>query len=157
MITEAELISVAETLRRKPFIWDNTFANDGPKQCKFLKLKPPQGRYPGPYAAAAGWAFNPMNQAKLSRLVVHAAMKSISGGVTPEAAYDESLEINLGGPLRDILVRWNKTLLETGLDGMDAETKSRFRDELPAKDPCAAEIIEWLSGATLVGPECLTD
>ncbi len=68
-ISAEELKAVAGVLQRKPMIWDNYFANDGPKQCRFLKLKPLEGRSQDTLKSSSGWAFNLMNQPSLSEAV----------------------------------------------------------------------------------------
>ena len=62
-ITREHLEETERLLRRKPFLWDNLFANDGPRNCKFLKFRVPYSRTKDELSRTRGWAWNPMNQA----------------------------------------------------------------------------------------------
>ncbi len=155
-ITVTELDDVSTILRRKPFVWDNYFANDGPKQCKFLKLRPLEGRTPEAFQRSAGWAFNLMNQPCCSELVFAAAVECLNGG---ERSLDSFYRViaRIAGPRFEFLLKHDGTLLmETGLDAIQPEKK---RDLLTVLDNSrfSQELLDWLEGRYMVGQECLTD
>lgn len=146
------LARVEKTLQRKPFIWDNLYANDGPKNCKFLKLKPFSGR-----DVSGLWGINPMNQPHLTQLMLLAAKKATA--MPAEAAYDAALREMLSPALCALVTQHADAFLNHGLDAMsDAEKQSLIAQlRSCASEPVAQDIIDWLDGKYLVGAECLTD
>ncbi len=144
-ITAVELKVVTETLRRAPLIWDNFFANDGPKQSQFLKLKPFEGRSNEAFAAARGWVLNPMNQPYLSQLVLAAANRVFRLKEDPIKA----LQLP---PLLDAAVLME--ISQKGLDHLGESTRAQLRQ---VEGPVGDDLRDWLDGKYRVGPECLTD
>lgn len=155
-ISAEHLQAVGERLGRPPFIWDNIFANDGPRQCKFLKLKALEGRTEKSFAASAGWCLNPMNQAALSRMVVASAFKVLTVGASDAHAVFSSVIEEKGGA--EFLSWWNEfqnPFINLGLDKIDATI---LASQLPhLSNPYIREIENFLHGHYAVGPECLTD
>ncbi|RZA09336.1 MAG: hyaluronidase [Proteobacteria bacterium] len=158
-IGAAHLSEVAAQLRRPPSLCDNFFANDGPKNCKFLKLKLLSGRGADSFAASSAWYFNPMNQAELSKPLLLAAAKTLREGAGPEAAYEEALRDLCSPVLAKILIEERGVFLDQGLDKISAEDQARLRAQLRPllAEPMAAELLSFLDGAYTVGSECLTD
>lgn len=158
-IPAGHLQNVSEILRRKPFLWDNLFANDGPKQCKFLKVKAMAGRSAGAFQQSQGWAFNPMNQIGLSEIVTLAAKKVFDQAfANPEAALLAVID-QMCEPVTAQILKENKDLFLTeGLDRIADTQKALLLQKLePLTDNTALEIKAWLQGQFTVGNECLTD
>ncbi|MGZ3705618.1 MAG: beta-N-acetylglucosaminidase domain-containing protein, partial [Bdellovibrionota bacterium] len=158
-IPPAHLEETARLLGRKPFLWDNLFANDGPRNCKFLKIRTPAGRTRAALEQTNGWAWNPMNQAALSRLVLLSCRHSMLDRAAPEFALAQAIQESCGVRVQEFLRKHRKILLETGLDKIDLEQKLSWCAELAqeTQDPVAREIAQWLDGGYDVGAECLTD
>ena len=157
VIQGEDLYPVAEILKRKPVIWDNFFANDGPKQCKFLKLKPLTGRTQQSLDAAAGWAFNLMNQAHLSALVYLASIQVLQSNVDPNEALNSALTHFSNEEFKSLVLANKQDFLETGLDQIAGNLKSSLSQYQRNRYPMASEIFDWLDGKYNVGSECLTD
>lgn len=153
------LIETTELLGRRPFLWDNLFANDGPRNCKFLKIRPPKGRTAAALQASNGWAWNPMNQAALSQLVMLASRQAVLDRTAPEFALAQAIQSMCTPGLAAFLMEHKQEMLELGLDKLDPAVKEGWRKELRAwhSEPVAKEIDQWLAGEFIVGAECLTD
>lgn len=156
-IPDDHLVEVAKLLRRKPFICDNLFANDGPKNCKFIKLKNPTIITKNSLNHVSHWAFNPMNQPELSKVVLLAA----SHALQIEKPGQNHLEVGVKSCSKDFAA-WLRghrdDLLVKGLDGIaDTDKKQMIENLNGFQDPAAAELIAWLKGEYTVGNECLTD
>ncbi len=158
-ISPEHLVETQTLLGRKPFLWDNLFANDGPRNCKFLKIRSPRGRNRAALDHAAGWAWNPMNQAALSRLVLLASRLAMLDRAAPEFALEQALQQTCPPELARFVSLNKKALLEEGLDKIEPSVKEIWRSELDAfgQYPVAQEIAAWLDEKYLVGSECLTD
>lgn len=141
---------VGALLKRKPLIWDNYPVNDGPKMCKRLHLAPFSARTELP-VGAAGVMINPMNQGWLSLLPI----SSMDGALHGQGqAYWKSL---FPSQLQALLAR-DVTRFGTGLDNIPmAAVESLLVDYGKHRHPAAGEVISWLRGETIVGPECLTN
>jgi hyaluronoglucosaminidase len=157
VIDEQHLQEVALVLKRKPFIWENLFANDGPRNCKFLKLKPFSGRNQQTFNGSEAFGFNLMNQPQLSK-IVFLASKFVLAGQDEELAFEQAMS-ELCSPDLVKFIKTNKDLLTTsGLDNIEAETRANLIKLLEKNhDPAAVEIKKWLLGEYDVGSECLTD
>jgi len=157
-ISESHLGEVAKLLKRKPFICDNFYANDGPKNCKFLKLKLPEGRSKAAFAAASIWSFNPMNQPFLSQLVLVSMQLVAVGGMNPKDAWDFAVTKSCSKPLASFVLTQQQRFASDGLDAITEEEKITLLQELNVHDePIANDISDWLRGKYTVGNECLTD
>jgi hypothetical protein len=157
-IPRRHLEGVKVLLKRDPFMWENLFANDGPKNCKFLKLRPFEGREDKLDDVTEAWGFNMMNQPELSKITFLASLKVLRDQLAPEAAFAESLK-ELCSPEFSRFVRAHGSdFLEKGLDVLTAEQKEQHLKELSRfRDAGAREIEAWLRGEYIVGSECLTD
>lgn len=157
-IPEDHLIEVTRILKRKPFICDNIFANDGPKNCKYIKLRSPGARNQGALAQSSYWSFNPMNQPELSKIVVMAAKMALES----KAANQDWLLAVREKFCSPAFAKWleqnRELVLREGLDKIsDADKGSMIETLKPFTDPSAAELVDWLEGKYIVGNECLTD
>lgn len=156
-IASNHLTEVSKILRRKPFICDNRFANDGPKNCKFIKLKNPTGLSPHSLEYCSHWAFNPMNQPELSKIVLLAASLALQSKESGKN-FLEIAEHKGSKNFADWLQTNRDSLLNNGLDGIsDAKKKAMLESLNGFQDSAAQELIDWLSGKYIVGNECLTD
>jgi hypothetical protein len=151
------LKEVERRLKRKPFIWDNYFANDGPKQCKFLKLKPLTGRSRDALEASAGWMFNPMNQPALSELVCAHAIDVLTRGADPASSFSSTMRSMGGEAFSRLIIQYGDDLRAKGLDALDEATREAIRSSIAIDDHYARDVFEWLDGRYNVGAECLTD
>lgn len=152
-ISAEHLHGVSEILKRKPFLCDNFFANDGPKQCKFLKLKPSAGRSPAAFQESSGWAFNPMNQSALSQIVVLGAKFEFTGKTD---SLQNALRELCSKPLANYIL--DEVGLKQNLDELTETQKMEMTKNLKEfQEDAAIEICDWLAGKYTVGSECLTD
>lgn len=157
-ISSEHLSEVTNLMGRKPFIWENIYANDGPRNCKFLKLKYFNGRDTSIHSMTSGIAFNLMNQPHLSQLVYLAAVLVITKQYSPQEAFEMSCHELCSEALSEFIVKHRTLFLEKGLDQIKDEAKNDLVLELKSIDsPMALEMSDWLQGSYLVGPECLTD
>ncbi len=156
-ITPSHIDEVTLLLKRPPFLCDNVFANDGPKNCKFLKLKYPAGRSAESFKKANGWAINPMNQSEVSKIVL-SAMQAAAQGAAPEIAFQTSVRKICSDRLSQLVLQNRELFLKEGLDKIsDAAKNGLLADLDQLNEPVAREIKSWLLGKYTVGTECLTD
>ena len=157
VIDREHLLGVTSLLKRKPFIWENLFANDGPKNCKFLKLKPFSGRSAEAFGETEAFGFNMMNQPELSKITYLASMYVLEGEEA-DVSFDKAVRELCSAEFSAFVLEHRLEFLEKGLDVLTAETKQDYIQQLSMmKDPGALEIKEWLQGKYVVGSECLTD
>lgn len=157
VIDREHLVGVTTLLKRKPFIWENLFANDGPKNCKFLKLKPFSGRSAEAFAETEAFGFNMMNQPELSKMT-YLASKYVLEGEEAEISFEKAVRELSSAEFATFVLEHRLEFLEKGLDVLPEETKQNYIQQLSVmKDPGALEIKEWLQGKYVVGSECLTD
>jgi hyaluronoglucosaminidase len=157
-ISRTHLEEVSSILGRKPFIWENIFANDGPRNCKFLKLKYFTGRDDSLSSGTSGVAFNLMNQPYLSQLVYLSSLFVMNENLAPADAFGKSCYVLYTAELAQFMLKNRTLFLEGGLDKITEDEKKILIQELAShQDPAALEIIDWLNGQYIVGPECLTD
>ena len=157
-IPREHLQGVEKLLKRKPFMWENLFANDGPRNCKFLKLRPFSGREEKLDDLTEAWGLNMMNQAELSQITFLASIKVLKDHKTADEAFEDALR-EICTPAFANFLRTNRlAFLEKGLDVLTTDEKALALRELAAfPDPAAREIEDWLKGVYVVGSECLTD
>lgn len=155
-ITADHLDEVTALLKREPFIWENFFANDGPKNCKFLKLKPYSGRTQESFNKAEGFGFNLMNQGELSK-ILFLASRFVAAGEDSEAAFEHALRELVSNELREFILLHKELFLDKGLDQISDEQKKFLIESLDSSEEMAIEIKDWLLGKYNVGSECLTD
>lgn len=157
-ITDEHLIEVTQVLKRKPMIFDNFFANDGPKNCKFLKFKPLIGRSTKFIENINGLVFNPMNQSYLSKIVVGSAMLSLTNSLDPQENFKTAVQTSCSKKTSEVILQYQNLFLTQGLDNMTESIKMEIIKQLEiANDDAAVEMLDWLSGKYTVGAECLTD
>ncbi len=157
-ITTNHLKEVSKILKRAPFLWDNIFANDGPRQCHHLKIMPLEGRSKDAVEFSAGWAVNPMNQANLSKLVMGAFDSSVMGIDPLTALRDSICKQCADDQLVKMIMENYVQFKELGLKSMGQEEIESLIKQLSNKtDPVSLEISSWLKGEFVVGSECLTD
>lgn len=158
---EDHLNAVAETLRRKPFLWDNYPVNDGAKTSNFLHLGAFRSRPASLRKLLAGHAVNPMNQAWLSRIPIRTLAESYRLGpdYDPEHAFTAACESLCGAALGPQILRDLPLFQDRGLAGLDAPEREALirRYARFADNPYAAELVAWLEGAYAFDPACLTD
>lgn len=155
-ISAEHLDEVSRILKREPFIWENFFANDGPKNCKFLKLKPYSGRTKESFNKAEGFGFNLMNQAELSK-ILFLASKYVSQGENCDEAFTRSVKELVSSELAEFIILHKDVFCSKGLDQMTDSEKEFFIQSLNSNEKMAIEIKDWLLGKYTVGSECLTD
>lgn len=154
-ISPEHLDQVKNTLKRKPFIWDNLYANDGPKNCKFLKLFAPEKRSASALSHAAGWALNPMNQAALSQVSTLSYIYHHQGEVQ---AFDKAVNELCPEPLTTLLLSNAQDFNSLGLDQLEAKKKKELLEAIgELNHPVAEDLRSWLKGESIVDNECLTD
>ncbi|MCB9671706.1 MAG: beta-N-acetylglucosaminidase domain-containing protein [Alphaproteobacteria bacterium] len=147
------LAAVRERLGRPLAIWDNYPVNDGPRMCKRLHLRDPGGRGPALADVVSTWCVNPMNQAATSRLPLAAIARHLRGEPVDMGVLAREI---LGEDLGDAVLAWTDRFQDLGLDALtDRDDALRAFRDLPG--PAAEEIVHWLEGRSIVGPECLTD
>lgn len=157
-IPEEHLRETTEQLKRRPFIWENLFANDGPKNCKFLKLRPFAGRTKESFAYTEAFGFNMMNQPELSKLMYLSSSLVLKDGMNPMEAFRTSFERSCSKEFAEFMEKNHEMFLTKGLDNFSQDEKDLLSQELRTfKDKAASEILAWLHGEYNVGSECLTD
>ncbi len=156
-ISVADLKHVAAIIRRKPIIWENYFANDGPKQCKFLPVKPYLGREKNVLSESGGWAFNLMNQGMLSLINYASAVSVLNHETEPLEALRNTLESHFSSEVSRFIIDNSDLFLKKGLDVLTTEEKHRMKMIFSNKSNFEKDYIDWLDGKYIVGPECLTD
>jgi hyaluronoglucosaminidase len=158
-IDVSHLRETAALLKRSPFLWENLYANDGPKNCKFLKLRPFTGRSADGFRHTEAIGLNLMNQPELSKILFLSSQLVIAGKeVDAEAALRRAIGELASPEFGDFLLRNRDTFFIRGLDALRPAETERFLRELASfPDPAAREVADWLNGSYTVGPECLTD
>lgn len=152
------LIETTKLLKRKPFLWENLFANDGPRNCKFLKLKPFAGRSKESFSHTEAFGFNLMNQPELSKILYLASRLVLVDGLSPEDAFIEALNRMCSTAFKSFILTHKESFSTKGLDNLSTEEKDLLLKEVRQfSDKGAQEVIDWLEGKYLVGSECLTD
>jgi hyaluronoglucosaminidase len=154
---DAHLAHVTERLGRKPFIWDNSIANDGKVRCSHLYLSPTLSGWSVNPSLVSGVAINPMNQPFLSALPLRAFGALFAQQAAPDfyalaaALCGKQMAVRLDADLQDFQRRGIAALAA-------AELNSRIEEyELFGADTCAREITAWLRGEYQFDPTCLTE
>ncbi len=143
------LVRVGDTLKRKPFIWDNYPVNDGQRMSPFLHLRGFSGRTAsiGDHVSAHG--VNPASQPMLSRIpmLTLEALYAKGESYDAAAAFREAAECVTGPQLARMIEDDLGMLQDKGLDGMaESETAALRNRYAAAQGPCAREIVQWLDG-----------
>lgn len=157
-ISREHMQETTSLLKRKPFLWENLFANDGPKNCKFLKLKPFTGRSYEILDEAEGIGLNLMNQPELSKILYLSSLHVLKNKMEPERAFEKALSEMCSHAFKKIILVNRDIFLTTGLDNISSDHRQNLLQELASlEDSAAREIEDWLNGKYIVGSECLTD
>jgi len=155
--SDLHLAEVAADIGRKPFIWDNSIANDSRTRTNFLFLDPAAGTWSVPADRIAGVAINPMNQPYLSRIALRGFQNILTKG--PVGDFLPSICRELCGPIiaEHLLADFDR-LLNKGLAQLDADTRRRLlhQYERLQPNPYAEEVAAWLRGEYVFDPQCLT-
>jgi hypothetical protein len=149
---------VAESLRRRPVIWDNYPVNDGPVMSLCLHLRSFVGRPAAMAGVIAAHAVNPASQAVLSRIPALTLADSYRLGDAYDygAAFARAAAEVLGDDLAMLVTRHLTLFQDTGLDRMGDDATERLRARYRAIDhPAAREIAAWLDGAWRITREAL--
>lgn len=156
-LSNSHLMETAQMLKRKPFLWENLYANDGPKNCKFLKLRPFEGRSKESLRLVEGFGFNMLNQPELSK-ILFLSSKFVFDGKDPAHALDLAVETLCSKDFGAFLKSHKDLFLNIGLDSIPEGDKEGLKNSLKEfPDLPAREVSDWLNGVYLVGSECLTD
>lgn len=146
-ISGGHLADVREILKRKPFLCDNLFANDGPINCPFLKLIPPSGRNSDAFAHTSHWALNPMNQNHLSKILIHAFAGLVKSNHKAEHAFESSVRALTDSATADFILKHAEHFSTQGLESLPEAEREKLRAQLSAHaNPYQKEIIDWLMG-----------
>jgi hypothetical protein len=143
------LETVANALRRPPFLWDNYPVNDGPRMSRHLHLRAVTGRPAAIRTRLAGHAVNTASQVTLTSIPALTLTESYALGEAYDygAAFRRAADAILGPELAAAVIRRAPLLEDVGLDGLDAERRARLAAEFAAFDhPAAREIVDWLGG-----------
>ena len=148
----AHLARVAESLGRKPTLWDNYPVNDGPRMSRFLHLRGFTGRPSviGPHLAAH--AINPALQPHLSLIPAATLAASYRDGATYAymRAFREAARACAGDALASMLENDLHALQDRGIDHL-GDDGDRLRQRYAAvAHPMAVEVVRWLDGADTV-------
>ena len=153
----SHLADVAADIGRKPFIWDNSIANDARTRTNFLFFDPAAGGWNLPADRVAGVAINPMNQPYLSRIALRGFRNVFTKG--PGQSFLPAICRELCGPIIAVHLLAEIDLFQNkGLAQLGADTRHRLLDwyEKQRSNPFAAEVAAWLRGEYVFDPACLT-
>jgi hyaluronoglucosaminidase len=150
------LAQVAADIGRKPFIWDNSIANDSRTRTNLLFLDPAAGGWKLPADQVAGVAINPMNQPYLSRIALRRFQDTLTQG--PADSLASICRQLCGSVVAEHLLADMDLLQNKGLARLDADTRGRLLKEYEQRpsNPFAAEVAAWLRGEYVFDPACLT-
>ncbi|ABS63268.1 Hyaluronidase [Parvibaculum lavamentivorans DS-1] len=140
---------VTETLRRKPFIWDNYPVNDGQRMSPFLHLRGFTGRAAATGAHVAAHGVNPASQPMLSRIpmLTLTALYRDGASYDAETAFDAAANEVAGAPLARMIGDDLTLFQDKGIDALTETETAALRNRYAAVDhPCAREIVLWLDG-----------
>ncbi|PKQ07903.1 MAG: hyaluronidase [Alphaproteobacteria bacterium HGW-Alphaproteobacteria-11] len=142
------LARTAETLRRKPFIWDNYPVNDGQRMSPFLHLRAFTGRAREIGAEISAHGVNPASQAWLSRIpMLTLEMLYRDAAYDPDNAFRAAAGEICGPALGKTIGEDLTAFQDRGLNEMTDKEKAALHSRYAAFDhPCAREIALWLDG-----------
>ncbi len=153
----AHLARVAETLGRRPVLWDNYPVNDGQRMSQCLHLRGATGRPASNAELLAGHAVNPALQPELGCIPLLTLAERYRIG-DAAYAYGEAFaracrEVLGDGPLAEAVRGDLIPLQDTGLDRLGAQAAA-LRAKYAAFDhPAAREIVDWLDGGYRITDE----
>ena len=144
-LSETHLSGIAKSIRRKPFIWDNSFSNDADMTAPYVR---PFVDFPSPQGAN-GQAFNGMNQAELFKL----SLKKIVDDVSPLDACRSICGESMGDVLHEDLLR----LASIKQCDLNEEYRDALFNRYSALDhPIAKQLLLWVDGHYQFDPSCFT-
>ena len=146
------LARVAEALRRKPTLWDNYPANDGPLMSARLHLRAFTGRSAAIADHVAAHAINPALQPHLSLIAAATLVASYRDGPAYcyMQAFRDAARALAGGEIAALLEQDLHALQDRGLNAL-GDDRARLRARYAAVDhPMAAEVVRWLDGGYTV-------
>jgi hyaluronoglucosaminidase len=154
-LSPAHLDRVTETLKRRPFLWDNYPVNDGQRMSQYLHLRAFTGRSAAIRGRAAAHGINAALQPTLTRIPALTLAEVYRLG--DRYAYGEAFRRAAAAVLGDDLGRlvWEDLLMlqDVGLDRL-GEREPPLRERYGGRDhPAAREIIAWLDGAYRITDE----
>lgn len=156
-VSVGHLTRVAETLRRKPFLWDNYPVNDGERMSQFLHLRGFTGRRAGIGDLLSTHGINPALQPVLSRIPALTLVDCYRLGDDYEygASFLLAAQRVLGEDLAAQVYEDVLQLQDIGLDRLgDKAEKLRARYE-QSDHAGAKEIVAWLNGAYRITDEII--
>ena len=153
--TDGHLDDICARLGRDPVLWDNYPVNDGPRMCGQLHLGAFSGRGAAVTERSAGMFANPMNQCALSCAPLLTLPWNLwLPDYDPATATETAFRQCFPPPLADLLTRDWQRFASPGLTGFDERQRLALVADYAAIDhPAADEVVDWLGGKTLVGPE----
>jgi hypothetical protein len=149
-ITHTDIAPIAETLQRRPILWDNYPVNDGPRMSPHLHLRAFTERDPALAELINGHAINPALQPSLSCVPALTLAECYGQGAQYDAAsaWQNAADTVLGSALRDQVAHDLTTLHDEGRAALSkAQISALRRTYMGFLHPAAAEIVAWLDGA----------
>lgn len=154
------LEAVAQTLSRKPYLWDNYPVNDSRAMSALLHLRAFRSRPAILRELLAGHAVNPMKQPASSEIPLATLPMSYAHGdeYDPIDAWRIAARRVCGGELAALIEEDLALFQDIGLDHLTPEQRARLdaRYRPHVAHPVAREIVDWLNGAYAFDPACLT-
>jgi len=148
--TTGHLDAVAESLDRRPVLWDNYPVNDGPRMSRHLHLRGFTGRPADLTGHLDAHAINPALQPTLS--CIPALTLDDSYRLGPDYAYmaatRRAAQSVLGDALASQVMADLPLLTDAGLDRLTDQDRATLQQHYADFDhPAAREILDWLDGA----------
>jgi hyaluronoglucosaminidase len=151
-ITTSDVAAIAETVGRKPVMWDNYPVNDLVMRPE-MHLGPLRGRDPLLYKECKGFAANSMNQAEASKIALSTIGEYLADpeGYDPESAWTRAL-MQVGGGSYESLRVFAENSLGSPLQEEEAPTMSRLghealaaikRGESVASSPAVRDLADY--------------
>lgn len=152
---------MTELLRRKPFLWDNSLANDGAESSNRLHLAAYGTDFSELGGLLSGHAVNPMNQAWLSRIPLRILSDSYDTAKPhdPNQSFAAVCQSLCGAALGAEIVCDLDLFRKHGLRAIPAADRHDLVNKYSQfdGDPYAQEIPGWLRNEYEFDPACLTD
>ena len=139
---------VANTIRRKPFLWDNYPVNDGERMSQHLHLRGFTGRPAVMQDLISAHGINPALQPTLTRIPALTLVESYRAGDRYEygdAMRRAAIEV-MGEQLGQRVYEDVLTLQDIGLDRLGPKADTLRERYAGFDNPGAREIIAWLDG-----------
>ena len=159
-ISAEHIQDVSRRLGRRPVLWDNYPVNDGARMSQFLHLRAFTGRGELPQVALSGHAINPMNQARLSEILIATLASLYRDPVAyePEHAFNDAARSLCGDLLASALREDLEIFQDIGLSRLSPAHLDKLRERYSAFDsPYAREVVGWLDGQFAPTPEDLEE